>query len=211
MVIEVKKSVQDCRKLFVATLNNLLDYVELLPGNKVIPYVWGGSSCLSFSEDGKFLDDGKCWVRSEYPIIYTGYDCSELVWRLARISGLDEQIYKTTLPLWQNGHALTDTDVLEDGDLILIPGHVMIVSSISGNELIESSGYGFGYGSVHRVGLPQRFEGITSYDELLKAYQAHQPLTLLQRDGSIQKQYPEFKLVKLCKTASKEVDSVEKL
>lgn len=205
VLVETKKSSQDCRKLFVATLNNLIDYVQALPANKVIPYVWGGSSCLSFSEDGKFVSDGQCWVRTEYPLIYTGYDCSELVWRLARICGIDEQVYKTTLALWENGHALADGEQLEDGDLIIIPGHVMLVGSVKKHELIEASGYQFGYGNVHRVALAQRFEGIASYDELVKAYRAHQPLTLLQRDGAVQKQYPEFKLIKLCTTETKRI------
>ncbi len=205
VVVEAKKNIQDRRKLFVATLNNLVDYVQALPGNKVIPYVWGGSSCLSFSEDGKFVSDGQCWVRTEYPQIYTGYDCSELVWRLARICGIDEQVYKTTLPLAEKGHLLAEGERLEDGDLIVIPGHVMLVGSMKNNELIEASGYQFGYGSVHRVSLEQRFEGIVSYDKLVKAYRARQPLTLLQRDGSLQKQYPEFKLIKLCTTETQRI------
>lgn len=200
-LIESKLDPQAGRKLFVKLANDLLDYVQALPGGtKVIPYVWGGSSCISFSEDTKMSNDGQCWVRPEVSGMYTGYDCSELVWRLASMSGVKHP-YKTTLTLWEQGHVLTPDEQVEDGDLIVIPGHVMIVSNKEKNEIIHARGYQSGYGSVHRVSLENLFQGITTYDQLVDAYARHEQLGLLQRDKSLQKLYP-FKIIKLCTTAA---------
>lgn len=203
--IEVKRSEQQSRKLCLQVMNRLVDHVASLPGNKIIPYVWGGSSSLSFSGDGKFTHDDKAWIREEAPVVWTGYDCSEFILRMTQIAGLLYP-YKTTGALWEQGVTLAADEPLEDGDLIVVQGHVMMLNNVKKHEVIEARGYPSGYGRVQRIPLKELFEGITTCDDLRVAFFAHQPLQMLQLDGSRYKLFPEFKLIKLCKTAAQGVD-----
>ncbi len=73
----------------------------------------------------------------------SGYDCSEFVMRMAKIAGVDFP-WKTTTAIERSRRALDSQDLLEEGDLIWVQGHVMVVSNIERNEIIESRGYGSG-------------------------------------------------------------------
>ena len=193
---EIKQDAHDTRKLFVKTINDLVDKVEKSGQNNVIPYVWGGSSFTKPYQDEAFHKKDGTWHRNEKHGTHDGYDCSEFVMRMAKIAGIDFP-WKTTSMIERAKRALDSTDELEDGDLIWVPGHVMIVSNIKRNEIIESRAYASGYGCVHRITLEECFDGISTYDDLLHRYYAKEKIKFKNKDGTIAEKTYNFKLLKL--------------
>jgi cell wall-associated NlpC family hydrolase len=184
------------RALFVKNINDLITRVSLDTSDSIIPYVWGGSSFFHAHKDTDFYKKNGSWERKEKKNMYTGYDCSEFVMRMAKVAGIDFP-WKTTTAIQQNQKALTKNDILEDGDLIWIQGHVMIISSIEANELIEARGYSSGYGCIHRIKLRDAFEDILNYDDLLQRYYNNQSLNLKNKQGDFYLKADNFLLLKL--------------
>ncbi len=116
--------------------------------------------------------------------------------RMAKIAGIDFA-WKTTTAIRHGQRALMQDDMLQDGDLIWIQGHVMIVSNMQENELIEARGYASGYGCVHRIKLSDMFEDVNSYDDLLERYHTHASLSLKNKQGEFYLKADKFLLLKL--------------
>lgn len=154
-----------------------------------IPYVWGGSSFTMPLKSEKFAlkkDQQKklYWGRdvSETPL--NGFDCSGIILRAAQICGIP-YFYKTTGTFSRAMRQLRHGDKVKKGDLIWMPGHVAMVSDVKKNTLIESGGYGSGYGKLHEIALKDYFKGITTYDDLLKASSKNKVLNRFKKDGSL--------------------------
>lgn len=186
-------TVQQKRKYFVKLAYDIIEYAHNKGG--VIPYVWGGSSFVYPYKDNFTQKENK-WHRDELYTPCCGYDCSELVLRLAQISGIP-YFWKTTNMLATQNQALQAHDQLEEGDLVWFPGHVMIVGDLKRNELIEARGYGGGFGKVQVISLDKYFANVKNYDELLSAYREKKPLIILKKDGTVQLIVEQFKLLKL--------------
>ncbi len=169
----------------------------------VIAYVWGGCSCNKTYNDKEFVlnshqrngESVTCWRRPDANTPYSGVDCSGLILRASQIAGLP-YFFKNTTTLANNLPELKDTEMLEDGDILFHRGHVIVLSSISENEITESVGYGSGYGKVHVLKLSDTFKGINNYDELVYAYLNKLPLRRIKLNGELL-DIPEFKLLKL--------------
>ena len=165
-----------------------------------IPYVFGGTSFVS-TEKNEFSfhkEGNKSWY-TYHPSahsIKTGFDCSGLVLRAAQIAGIP-YFYKNTYTLANYLKPFQRGDQLENGDLIWIPGHVIIISDISHNLIIEARAYNHGFGRVHEIPLAAQFKNINSYQDLLKAYQLGKPLERINSKGEVVELIKEFKVLKL--------------
>jgi len=194
---EIKQNDQAARQLFVTIINNLVERVKESDENHVIPYVWGGSSFIHTYQDNQFYQDHHgSWQRHGHKHPYMGYDCSEFVMRMAQIAGLDFP-WKTTVAIKSSLQKLTRHDTLQNGDLIWFQGHVMIISDIKNNEVIEARGYPGGYGRIHTIKLNELFENISTYQDLLKNYYTQKPLRLKNKEGKLSKKIDSFLLLKL--------------
>jgi hypothetical protein len=197
--IEQDMKPQHKRACFVQSAYDLVDFSqqERGPDGKplVIPYVWGGSSCVRCYTDEFALTPHHRWERpGKQP--YTGYDCSELILRLGQACGIP-LVGKTTTMIEHFLKSVTLDDPLEDGDIIWFPGHVIIMSDIEHNEMIEARGYKSGYGRVQCLKLSECFRGISNYRQLRRAYFRKRPLVRLKKDGTVENVIKEFKLLKL--------------
>jgi NlpC/P60 family. len=193
---EMQQDRASTRKLFVKIVNNLIDHVAQNSPQHVIPYVWGGSSfVIPYTESEFYKKDGG-WHREGKNDPYSGYDCSEFVMRMAQIAGIDFP-WKTSMAIKNAQKELTDQDQLEEGDIIWRPGHVIIISNIERNEIIEARGYGNGYGCVHRAPLCEIFQDIHTYPELLAAHSAQSQLVFLDKQKIPGKAPVIFKILKL--------------
>lgn len=193
---EIEKDTATSRRFFVNLINHVLDCVNKEGSDRVIPYVWGGSSFIhTYHSTNFYLQDG-VWHRPEYNSPYTGYDCSELIMRMAKIVGINFP-WKTSSIIALSKRELARSDSLENGDIIWVPGHVMIVSNIDRNEIIEARGYRDGYGYVQRITIAENFVDIADYAALLKRYYNHQNIQLKDRYGNPVGNEKEFKLLKL--------------
>ncbi|HVW98927.1 MAG TPA: NlpC/P60 family protein [Candidatus Babeliaceae bacterium] len=135
----------------------------------------------------------KAWAHNNYSIYiwggmsHRGLDCSGLVLRAAQLAGAP-YFYRTTLTLAHFLKPLKEGDVLQEGDLIFHEGHVMIVSDIKNNRLIESASLPeTGWGRVHELPLSSVFKNITTYKDLLQLYHKPKPYKLerLHKDGHV--------------------------
>ena len=173
---------KDARSLFVALLHKLIECAAEKLEDGVIPYVWGGSSFITSNKKDDFLYTAGAWHRPCCEQIYAGYDCSGLIWRLAQCAGIPFP-WKVSKMMAFHCRPINENETLEIGDIIWFEGHVMVVANIENNTLIEAAGYKSGYGKVQRIDLNKRFEGITSYTDLMHAYKSEHPVNLLAADG----------------------------
>ena len=170
-----------------------------------IPYTWGGSSFTTYAQ-APFTEKQRTYNNKQeryYAIdtylpkqIQTGFDCAGLVLRAAQSAGIP-YFYKNTATLAQKLPVLQKRDTLQNGDLIWVPGHVMVVSDVAHNLLIEARFYEHGYGKVHEIALHKVFDGIDTYQDLITAFHNKQPLTRLDKNGKKRETFKQIKLLKL--------------
>lgn len=171
----------------------------------LIPYVLGGCSFTSMCKQNIF---NKVEIEGKIPItsyferphynqdIKTGFDCSGLVARAAQICSIP-YFFKNTTTLVNNLQLLQNSESLENGDLLWIPGHVMIISDIANNKIIEARGYASGYGKVHEISLHELFKDINTYKDIVKTFFSKKNLQLLNSEGNVSSTINEMRLLKL--------------
>ena len=171
------------------------------PNNGFIPYVWGGCS-FTETTDQPFteIQDKACSyyeINNFSPIPKPGLDCSNLILRAAQLAGIPF-FFKNSYTMAEYLKKLQPTQQLSAGDIIWIPGHVMVVADIAKNTLIEARGYKYkGQGKVQEIVLNKVFKKIHTFDQLVAARNAKQPLQRLGDDGSIIETIKNFKLLSM--------------
>lgn len=142
-----------------------------------IPYVWGGTS-FTRPTHGSFKEITQKTNNSDYSFYQyekdttspkNGFDCSGLILRAAQICGIP-YFCKNTATIPHCLKPLLPEQQLTAGDLILVRGHVMVVSDLQHNLLIEARSYAHGYGKLQEIPINQVFEGIETYKDLCDAY-----------------------------------------
>ena len=128
--------------------------------------------------------------------VKTGTDCSGLIVRAAQLSGIP-YFYKNTATLVQKLKTLAQHEKIESGDLLWIPGHVMIVGDLHKHTLFEARHYIEGFGCIHEIPLSQSFKDIKTYAQLIQRFHDKKPLERLHRNGSVSKKITQFKILKL--------------
>lgn len=171
-------------------------FLQILKGwanlSDKIAYVLGGCSYTQSPPDVEFnetlttLIDGTKIGMYERPNFttppLTGFDCTGILLRAAQIAGIPYFLKNTSTIL----HYLTPlphNQTPQEGDLIWIPGHVMVISSIKNNTLIEAAGYQYGYGVVHEIKLKKVFKQIETFEQLQQYILQNLPLIRLNKLG----------------------------
>lgn len=171
-------------------------------GTGAIPYVWGGCSYVFSSPQFTFKEVLLDAHQSHYslepqaPSQKTGFDCAGLVARAAQAAGLP-YFFKNTTTLATYLQPLAQNEQVQDGDLIWIPGHVMIISNTEQNKLIEARDYSSGWGCVQERPLNEVFKNITTYNDLEARYKQNKSLQRIDRSGAVSNTYDSFKLLSL--------------
>ncbi|MCX5922057.1 MAG: hypothetical protein NTX86_01885 [Candidatus Dependentiae bacterium] len=173
--------------------------------NGFIPYVWGGCS-FTKTNNGEYEEiqqKTSTSVTSYFTLSddqetpKSGMDCSGLIGRAAQISGIP-YFFKNTATVTSHLKPLHKNEVLEEGDIIWIPGHVMIVSNIEKNMLTEARArLNNCHGKIQEIALNKIFKGINSYQELIKAFHTKQPLYRLDLAGNVFETITTMKLLKM--------------
>lgn len=172
--------------------------------SNAIPYVWGGCSYIDRSISNNFTEVIK---NKEYPTSHyvrpdcmnspkSGLDCSGLICLATQCCGIPYFLKNSTTV----AHCLkpvTASENIIEGDIIWIPKHVMLVSDLKKNRLIEARHYGQGYGIVHEVPLSAVFKGIHTYHDLHQACVQKKPLIRLDSDGKNRETIYECKILQI--------------
>lgn len=171
-----------------------------------IPYVWGGCSFAAVSSSSTINELPVAHAKNSQASMYAlenythtpkpGFDCTNLIARATQICGIP-YFYKNSTTVAHCLAPLTDKDKLQEGDLIWVPRHVMVVGSLEHNTLLEARHYGHGYGKVHEIPLSKVFKGIETYDQLTNAFLNKQAIYRMDNKGTVKDTFSEFKLLKL--------------
>ena len=172
------------------------------PESGAIAYVWGGCSychtCNPTAIEKKAgLDSNQLYHRPHYcSSPYCGFDCAGLILHAAQLAGIP-YFYKNSYTIAHSLKAVSTSSNLHEGDIIWIPGHVMVISSLHPALLIEARGYPHGYGIVHEIALEKVFKGIKNYAQLMHALNKQKPLIRLDKKGQEMEKIKRFKVLSL--------------
>lgn len=183
-------------KNFVTLLRNWTQSVG------TIPYVWGGCSITHVHPTNQFHEEKSHYNRQPTAHVVRplkmdykgGADCSGLIARAAQIVGIP-YFYKNSYTIANKLHLLQPNESLQEGDIIWLAGHVIVVASKT--TIIEARHYEHGYGKIHEIPLCEQFKGISSTTDLERAFFHHTPLYRLNNEGKQTETYRNFKLLKL--------------
>ncbi len=169
-----------------------------------IPYVWGGCShnfqypTLDYAVKAHTYKNkvhfNYC-LQGNYPACDSGFDCTGLVLRAAQIAQIP-YFYKNTTTVGFNLKPLKANQMIENGDLILFPGHIIVISDINKNLVIEARSKRDDYGYIHEIPLNEVFRCIQTYADLRKSYLAQEKLERLGESGKTLSHVP-IKIMKL--------------
>ncbi len=184
----------------------LLNIWTSIPSN-CIPLVWGGASigtvCNLDNFDLQVLtnEDGDvryAWKRSTKTVgdVYTGVDASGAILRAAQIMGIP-YFCKNSKTALQTLTPLAVTDYPKSGDIIWLPGSLLVINDLNKNTIITTMSYASGYGALVELPLSKVFKDINTYHQLSQAYRKGQSLTILNRDGSSARTVDEFKILRM--------------
>ncbi len=183
------------------------EYVKLIRSwahetKGVIPYVWGGCSFITLCKQEPFVekkdnDTNPYYLRKDRlrgP--QDGLDCSGLILRGTQLCDIP-YFFKNSTTLAKNLAPLHKNEPIENGDMIWFPGHVVVVSDVKNNLVVEARGYEHGYGVVQETPLKEQFKNIATYDELKKAFHNKTPIERLDKFGTTVKTLTNYKILKL--------------
>lgn len=174
--------------------------------NGSIPYVFGGCSIVSRLKKNEFqrIDEpltptitiGYYQRTGIKPGTRVGIDCSGLVTRAAHIAGIP-YFFKNSRTLGQKLTPLSPQEPIQNGDLILFRGHVIIITDVHHNLIVEARSYDHGYGIIHEIALGKVFKGIETFGDLHDAYRKGTPLVRLNSKGEVEDSFNSWKILKI--------------
>lgn len=176
-----------------------------------IPYVWGGTSFCTVAQTNASTEVTHQLPPYSYYTIdgynqiqKTGFDCTGLVARAAQICGIP-YYFKNSTTVVRSLEPLKKNEALQEGDLIWVPRHIMVVGSLEKNTLLEARHYSHGYGKVQEIALSKVFKGIGTYADLQRAYFDKKPLHRMDTQGQVRDTFAECKLLRLASVWSKKL------
>jgi hypothetical protein len=175
------------------------------PDNKtIIPYVLGGTSFTGHIPNVPFTLEPMSFNPSLHGYVRKkhteqpkcGFDCSGLVLRAAQLAGIP-YFAKNTTTITHQLLPVRAGEAIRNGDLIVLHGHVMIISDPQNNMIIEARGYKDGYGCVHEATIDTIFQGIPTIAALQKAYESHIPVQRIDYQGSKSELFPFITIMRM--------------
>ncbi len=167
-----------------------------------IPYVWGGCSFTEAHRSNQFnaipTKKGGYYTRpgNKKGAPKTGFDCTGIIARAAQIVELP-YFLKNSYTIARNLPLLQANEHLETGDIIWIPGHVIVISDTKNHRVVEAHAYGSGYGKVHELPINRVFKDISTLNDLEIAFRKQTPLLRLNSKGTVFATYQQCKLLTL--------------
>jgi hypothetical protein len=189
-----KENEMELRDRFLNILNNWISFDD---NKTIIPYVWGGTTLLKYTTHDclkilmKNKIEGFSWKESVIPCI--GVDCSGLVCLAARIAGFDFYLRNSFAQMKYLKKLDLKKDEIKKGDILWIPGHVIILDP-ENDCCIESASYSSGYCGVVKNKLRDRFENIEFFDDFVDLKISNEPLKIKSKNGKIS-EYNNFEIL----------------
>lgn len=188
-------------------VKQFVDLLEQWANNKegFIPYVWGGCS-FTHTSNGTYCQKETMINNSKHSYFHlddytrspkTGMDCANMIGRAAQLCDIPYYL-KNSFTVASCLKPLQKDEKLECGDIIWINGHVMVVSNIEKNMMIEArSCLSDGQGQLQEIALNKAFKDISNYDQLIDICINKKPLYRIGKKGNVEKRIDSCKLFKL--------------
>lgn len=169
--------------------------------HQFIPYVWGGCSFITQCKKQPFITHEHkktdiIYERTDAQKPYNGFDCAGLIIRAAQIAGMP-YFFKNSITIAQHLKPLTHEEKVHNGDIIWFSGHVMVISDVAKNTIIEARHYSHGYGKVHEIRIDRVFHNVHSIEQLKERFHADKPLYRMNSKGAVVQTIPHFKILSL--------------
>jgi hypothetical protein len=176
------------------------------PKKGFVPYVLGGASITTYYKGGfikkPILAGKKILKNSDGQLCYlfdrqfstqfkSGVDCSTLVYLAARCANLP-YFCKNTTTVANTLKKVTKNTPLKKGDIIVFPGHMMVISELHPLKILQSRGYSSGFGRVAENDAKDLFYTIKDAKDLKKAYLQKKPLVFKNQKGKKGSEYKTF-------------------
>lgn len=189
-----ERSKEEKIKIFLKVLKNWDENQ-----NGFIPYLWGGGSYLyRIPNKENFVEtkSGQNYLNYNYET-KSGLDCSSMILRASQIAGLNLKARNTTMI----GNMLKNLDKknnIQNGDLILFKGHVIVILDKNKDLCIEARGYNpHEFGKIHTSHIKDLFKNTKNLNELKNNFHKKQPLIRLNKSGKVIQTIPEFRILKI--------------
>ncbi|HEX2977957.1 MAG TPA: hypothetical protein VHO47_02475 [Candidatus Babeliales bacterium] len=174
------------------------------PTTGYIPYVWGGCSFTVHENEPHFVSmpaakGGTLFMPRTQKKMCAGFDCAGLIARAAQLAGIP-YYYKNTATIANHLKEISHASDIQDGDLIWFPGHVIVISDVSRNSIIEARAYGQGYGKIHELPINLVFKDIETVSQLLARAREKKMIYRLQKNGSVAHSISTLKILQLSST-----------
>lgn len=171
-----------------------------------IPLVWGGTSCAQrHTQEGFSLHYAKdftgnkraYWeLHEKNSSPHSGFDASGLILRAAQICGIP-YFFNNSADAALSMQHIQQNETVNEGDILWMPGGLLIVSDIQNNKIISALGYQYGFGKVVELSLSDLIENVSTYNDLMQAYKNQKPLYVKDNSGNVIKHVTEYLLLKL--------------
>ncbi len=182
------------KKNFVNILNQWTQHTS-----QWIPYVWGGCSFVATVnkpfEQKKIKRHGTShnfFTYNTNKTIKTGFDCAGLILRAAQLSGIP-YFYKNTTTIAL--HLSNVTNTILSGDIIWVPGHVMVVTD--NNMLFEARGYHHEYGKAQKLKLHTVFKSVNNYELFFEKYKTKEPMVRIDKNGKERNVFKKYMILRI--------------
>jgi hypothetical protein len=177
-----------------------------------VPFCWGGCSLTKFythigyqllkktDTKGNQLRYWRLDNDTMHPC--SGFDMSGLVLRAAQICEIPYYCKNSTAAA-KLLRAANAYDLIENGDILWVPGGLFVISDIQRGLLITMGGYQHGYGKLVELPINDLFDNLTSINDLRNALTNRVPLELKDARGTLYRTITDFKILKMrsCWTA----------
>jgi hypothetical protein len=192
---------QESRQTFVQILKEWAHQKD----KKSIPYVWGGCSFITTYNTNKAIEltqkhnGGKLTfytIPNNKDTIKTGLDCTGMVARAAQIADIP-YFFKNSTTVAHHLYQSHNNEQVKIGDILWIPGHVMVVSDVDKNKIIEARAYEHGYGKVQEIPLHEQFKNMHTFQDLAHAIQNKKAIERFDKQKNIVKKINDMKILKL--------------
>ncbi|MDR3646881.1 MAG: NlpC/P60 family protein [Candidatus Babeliales bacterium] len=191
--------------------NRIANFVNILKKwanlkHGFIPYTWGGSSFCNTSNEKQFNCVDQTYEKNKINYFEfadyqetpkAGFDCSGLIVSATRIAGIPFP-FKNTTTIMKNLKQLAKNETIAEGDLIWIPGHIIIITDLKHNLCVEARGYiNNGYGKVHELKLNQLFKNLNNFEDLKNAFFNKKIIQRLDSKGNVFENISNLKILKI--------------
>jgi hypothetical protein len=156
------------------------------PYERYIPYTWGGASATYRIARHEVIErENECFY-APHAQPASGFDCSGLIWRCAQAAQLN-WLWRNTGMMYTHGKQLKRDTHCRNGDLIIWPGHVIIITDADHQQVSHAEGYTafHGKGAIYTTDIDTIFQDIRSLKELKKKIDTAKSLTLASKNQKI--------------------------